>query len=155
VTPAPSPESAVAGAALVICAARSRDESPVLHGRWLTPGMTVVSVGSTLPEQREVDGETIARADVIVADVVDEVLRDTGDLIAARAAGTDVADRVVSLADLVSGAPGGRKDNGQVALYKSVGSAVQDLAVAAMCVRAALDGELGTRAAVPVEVVLK
>jgi ornithine cyclodeaminase/alanine dehydrogenase-like protein (mu-crystallin family) len=37
----------------------------------------------------------------------------------------------------------------------SVGSAVQDLAVAAMCVRAALDGGTGTQAAIPVEVVLK
>jgi ornithine cyclodeaminase/alanine dehydrogenase len=155
VTPAPSAQEAVAGAALVICAARSHDESPVLLGRWLAPGMTVVSVGSTLPEQREVDAETIARADVLVADVVDEVLHGTGDLIAARSAGTDAAGRVASLADLVSGVFAGRRDKGQVALYKSVGSAAQDLAVAALCVRAALDGGLGTRAAVPVEVVLK
>jgi ornithine cyclodeaminase/alanine dehydrogenase len=155
VEPVPSAEAAVAGAALVICAARSHDESPVLLGRWLAPGMTVVSIGSTVPEQREVDVEAIMRADVIVADAVDEVLRGTGDLIAARAAGADAAGRVTSLADLVSGASGGRAHDGQVVLYKSVGSAVQDLAVAAMCVRAALDGGLGTRADVPVEVVLK
>jgi alanine dehydrogenase len=156
--PAGSAEAAVAGAGLVICAARSRDESPVLRGRWLAPGMTVVSIGSTTPEQREVDADTIKRADVIVADVVDEVLCDTGDLIAARAAGAagaDLAGRVFSLADLVSGACGGRGHDEQVVLYKSVGSAVQDLAVAAMCVRAALDGGIGTRAPVPVEVVLK
>jgi alanine dehydrogenase len=155
VKPAASAEEAVAGSALVICAARSHDESPVLLGRWLTSGMTVVSVGSTVPEQREVDADTIARADVIVADVVDEVLHDTGDLIAARAAGADAAGRVTSLADLVSGAPLGRTDNSQIVLYKSVGSAVQDLAVAAMCVRAALDGWIGTRVPVPIEVVLK
>jgi alanine dehydrogenase len=151
----PSAEAAVAGASLVICAARSHDESPVLFGRWLVPGMTVVSIGSTVPEQREVDAETITRADVIVADVVDEVLRDTGDLIAARTADADVAGRVASLADLVSGACQGRTHEGQVVLYKSVGSAVQDLAVAAMCVRAALDGGIGARVPVPVEVVLK
>jgi ornithine cyclodeaminase/alanine dehydrogenase len=150
-----SPETAVAGASLVICAARSHDESPILLGRWLTPGMTIVSVGSTVPEQREVDPETIGRADVIVADVVDEVLRDTGDLIAARAAGTEVGGRVASLAALVSGECTGRTDDRQVVLYKSVGSAVQDLAVAAMCVRAARDGGLGRQAPIPVEVVLK
>ena len=155
VAPAASAEEAVGGAALVTCAARSHDESPVLLGHWLSPGMTVVSVGSTVPEQREVDPETIARAGVIVADVVGEVLHDTGDLIAARAAGTVADGRVASLADLVSGAFAGREDKEQIALYKSVGSAVQDLAVAAMCVRAALDGGLGARAAVPVEVVLK
>ena len=35
----PSGQAAVAGAALVICAARSHDESPVLLGRWLAPGI--------------------------------------------------------------------------------------------------------------------
>ncbi len=151
----PSAEAAVTGAALVICAARSHDESPVLLGRWLAPGMTVVSVGSTVPEQREVDAETIARSGVIVADVVDEVLHDTGDLIAARAAGTDLAGRVGSLADLVSGKCEGRTHDGQIALYKSVGSALQDLAVAGLCVRAAMDAGIGTRVPIPVEVVLK
>lgn len=155
VAPVASAEEAVGGAGLVICAARSRDESPILLGRWLASGMTVVSIGSTVPEQREVDPETIARADVIVADAVGEVLHDTGDLIAARAAGTVADGRVASLADLVSGLFAGRKDEGQIALYKSVGSAVQDLAVAAMCVRAALEGGVGTQAPIPVEVVLK
>jgi alanine dehydrogenase len=155
VEPAASAQTAIAGAALVICSARSRDGSPVLLGRWLAPGMTVVSVGSTVPEQREVDADTIARADLIVADVVEEALHDTGDLIAARAAGADLTGRVASLADLVSGACLGRAYDGQVVLYKSVGSAVQDLAVAAICVRAALDSGIGTRIPVPVEVVLK
>ena len=57
IVPAESPEAAVAGTSLVICAARSYDETPILLGRWLEPGMTVVSIGSTVREQREVDAE--------------------------------------------------------------------------------------------------
>ena len=155
VAAAPSAATAVAGATLVLCAARSRDETPVLLGRWLEPGMTVVSVGSTVPEQREIDAEAIARADVIVADVVTEVVRDTGDFIAAREAGVAAGDRVVSLADLVCGQSPGRGDGEQIVLYKSVGSAVQDLAVAAMCTRAATEAGLGTRFPVPVDVIRK
>jgi len=155
VTAATSAAGAVTGAALVLCAARSRDESPVLLGRWLEPGTTVVSVGSTVPEQREIDAEAIARADVIVADVVTEVVRDTGDFIAARDAGVTADGRVVSLADLVRGQGPGRADGGQIALYMSVGSAVQVLAVAAMCTRAAIDAGLGTRFPVPVDVIRK
>ena len=83
------------------------------------------------------------------------MLRDTGDLIAARLAGTDVAGRVASLAGLVSGALAGRTDDRQIVLYKSVGSAVQDLAVAAMCTRAAIEAGLGTRFPVPVDVIRK
>jgi alanine dehydrogenase len=144
VAPAETAEAAVAEASLIICAARSHDESPTLRGAWLRPGATVVSIGSTLPEQREVDPGVIARADVIVADMVEEVLADTGDLIAARAAGIDAAPKTCSLADLVAGRHPGRADHQQIALYKSVGSAVQDLAVAAMCLRRAEHLGVGT-----------
>ncbi|MFC4063533.1 ornithine cyclodeaminase family protein [Actinoplanes subglobosus] len=131
-------EAAVDRANVVICAARSRDETPTFRGEWLRPGMTVVSIGSTLPEQREVDTETLARADLIVADMVEEVLHDTGDVLAARADGIDVTAKTVPLSDSV-----GRTDADQILLYKSVGSAVQDLAVAVMCLQRA--GENGTR----------
>ncbi len=155
VTAAPAAADAVAGADLVICAARSHDEAPVLLGRWLEPGTTVVSVGSTVPEQREIDPEAIDRAQVIVVDVAGEVVRDTGDFIAARAAGVAADDRVASLASLVSGQTAGRTSRQQITLYKSVGSAVQDLAVAGMCARAAAAAGLGTRFPVPVDVIRK
>ena len=150
-----APREAVAGASLVVCAARSRDETPILRGEWLKPGMTVVSIGSTVPEQREIDPVSIARADVIVADVVAEAVRDTGDFIAARAAGVTDHDRVGSLAGLVGGRVPGRTAEWQIALYKSVGSALQDLAIATMCARAAEKAGLGTRFAVPIDVVRK
>src|SRR5207237_4120725 len=138
-----SPEAAVEQASLVICAARSYDETPTLRGAWLRPGSTVVSIGSTLREQREVDPETISRADVIVADMVEEVLHDSGDLIAATAAGIDATERTRSLASVVGGRSSGRTDDEQIVVYKSVGSAVQDLAVAAMCVAAAEKAGVG------------
>ena len=81
-----APAAAVEGADLVIAAARSHDESPILKGEWLRPGMLIVSIGSTVPEQREVDPEVVRRADAIVADVTEEVAHETGDMIAARVA---------------------------------------------------------------------
>jgi ornithine cyclodeaminase/alanine dehydrogenase len=141
---------AVRDATLVICAARSRDESPTLRGEWLAPGSTVVSIGSTLPEQREVDSETMRRADLIVADELREVLDETGDALAARRDGVDLESKTVSLSDLVSGRVPGRQDDQQVLLYKSVGGAIQDLAVAAMCVARARETGLG--ATLPVDI---
>jgi alanine dehydrogenase len=155
VVPVESAEAAVAEASLVICAARSRDESPTLHAGWLSRGATIVSIGSTLPEQREVDTAVIDRADFMVSDMVDEVLEDTGDLIAARTAGIDARTKTCSLADLVSGRHPGRTADDQVALYKSVGSAVQDLAVASMCARAAQGRGLGFPMPVSIETVQK
>ena len=142
IVPAESPDAAVAGTSLVICAARSYDETPILLGRWLEPGMTVVSIGSTVREQREVDEEVIARADLVIADVLAEVIGDSGDLVAARQAG--IEPRPGRLARRPGRRPGVRThDADEIVVYKSVGSAVQDLAVAAMCVRRARESGVG------------
>jgi ornithine cyclodeaminase/alanine dehydrogenase len=155
-TVAEHPEQAVCGADLVIAAARSRDESPTLTGAWLQAGATVVSIGSTLPEQHEVDPEVIARAALIVADVPDEVADETGDMLAAAAAGVEFRDRLHSLHELVAGTLQVRRsDDDQVVLYKSVGSALQDLAVAELCFTRARELGLGTPLPISIEPVLK
>src|SRR5690349_7555813 len=84
--PEKTARAAVEGADLVIAAARSHDETPILEGAWLKTGMMVVSIGSTVAEQREVDPAVIERASVIVADVPGEVAHETGDMIAAKTA---------------------------------------------------------------------
>ena len=133
-----SPAEAVAHADVVLCAARSRDESPVFLGEWLVPGMVVVSVGSTLPEQREVDVEAMRRATLIVADMAEEIVHDTGDAIVAIKEGVDVAAKTVELADVVGGRVPGRRSPDDIVFYKSVGTALQDVVTAEMLLRAAL-----------------
>lgn len=143
-TSADSARAAIKGANLILCAARSRDESATLLGEWLERGMTVISIGSTLPEQRELDPEAIRRSDLIVADMVDEVAHDTGDMIVAARAGVEWTGKLISLTDLISGRVRGRTSPDQIMLYKSVGAAVQDLAVAGLCARRARELGLGT-----------
>lgn len=149
------PASAVAQADLVICAARSHDESPTLRGEWLEAGTTVVSIGSTLPEQREVDTGVIARADLLVADNVHEVTQETGDLIAATQAGVAFDHKVAALADVVAGSRRGRPSDEAIVVYKSVGSGVQDITVAAMCARRAAEQRLGTPLSTTIQPVKK
>ena len=130
---ADSARAAVEGADLIIAAARSHDETPILQGAWLKPGMLVVSIGSTVPEQREVDPEVAGRADVIVADVPEEVIHETGDMIAARKAGVAFEHKIVSLGDVVRGTRAVRQERDNIVLFKSVGSGLQDIAVSEMC----------------------
>jgi alanine dehydrogenase len=139
-----SAEAAAAGATIIICAARSRDESPTFRGAWLRPGTSIASIGSTLQEQREVDIDTIAAADLIVADMPHEVAHETGDMLAATAAGITFADRLIGLDSLISGTNPGRTRPEQILLYKSVGGAIQDVAIAAMCFRRSQAMGLGT-----------
>jgi alanine dehydrogenase len=135
---------AVDGADVVIAAARSHNETPILQGAWLKSGMMVVSIGSTVPEQREVDPEVIRRADRIVADVPDEVADETGDMIAAREAGIEFRGKIVALADLVQRRVDVKQKADNIVLFKSVGSGLQDIAVSEMCRAAAKKAGVGT-----------
>ena len=139
-----SPRGAIDGADLIMCAARARGEKPILEGAWLKPGVMVASIGSTLPEQIEVDPEVIRRAEVIVADVPEEVMHETGDLLAAARAGVAFADKVISLHDLVQGRRPAVQRADNIVLFKSVGSALQDIAVSELCLEKARSRGLGT-----------
>ena len=140
-----SAQAAIAGADLIVAAARSRDETPILEGAWLKPGTLAISIGSTLPEQFEVDPEVIRRAESIVVDVPEEVMHETGDLLAAHAAGVEFESKIVALTDLVQGRREVRQRADNIVLYKSVGSGLQDIAVAEMCFEKARERGLGTR----------
>lgn len=132
-----SAELAVRNKSLVIAAARSYDEKPILLGGWLKQGAMLVSIGSTIPEQREIDIVSIERSDLIVCDMVDEVLDQTGDFLAARAAGIECKARVATLNALVMGELSGRLKSAKNVMYKSVGAAVQDVTAAALALKLA------------------
>lgn len=155
IQPAESPREAMKGADILLCAARSRGEVALFDGAWLEPGVTIISIGSTLPEQREIDPETVRRASVIVADMPEEVANDTGDMIAAATAGIAFREKLVSLADVVGDRHRGRISPEDIVLYKSVGSALQDLSIAQMCVTRAEKLSVGTLLPVSISPVLK
>jgi alanine dehydrogenase len=96
-------EAAVSRSTVILAAARSRGERPIVHGDLLSPGTVVVSIGSTVPEQREIDVSVVAKADLIVCDVVDEVLHQTGDMIEAARAGISASEKTVSLHSVLCG----------------------------------------------------
>jgi ornithine cyclodeaminase/alanine dehydrogenase-like protein (mu-crystallin family) len=150
-----TPQDAVMDANVVVCAARARNEVAVLQGSWLEAGMMVVSIGSTLPEQREVDPAVIDRAHLIVADMPDEVAQDTGDMLAAKASGVEFTGKLVSLGDVIGGRREPRSIPGDIVLYKSVGSALQDVVIAEMLLRRARDSGRGMELPVNIAPVAK
>jgi alanine dehydrogenase len=139
---ASSPQEAVSNVDLVIAAARSFDEKPILRGAWLAHPVMVVSIGSTLPEQREIDEDVISRSDMIVCDAVDEALTETGDFLAATAARIDFKHKVISLNDLLCGQVAARATVATSPLYKSVGTAMQDIVVAGLALDRAKERNL-------------
>jgi len=129
---------------VVLATARSRGEVPILYGEWLAPASIIVSIGSTIPQQREIDVSVVERADLIVCDVLDEVLDGTGDMLAAAADGIEFRHKAASLTDLLTGACDERLDAAVNLMYKSVGSGLQDIVVAGLVLTNALHAGLAT-----------
>ena len=148
-----SAKEAVDGATIIVGASHTLDGKPVLHGNWLTPSVLVASIGATLPEHFEIDTETIARTDLIVADMPDEVMEETGCFRAAHEAGMKFADKFVSLNDLMTGRADDRLRAARQPMYRSVGQSLQDLAVAELALNEARKRGLATE--LPMELAVK
>jgi ornithine cyclodeaminase len=130
----------------IICTTTHSVE-PVLKGAWLEPGMHVNSVGLN-PDGRELDGEALRRALVVVetrAAALAPPPSGSNDLHWA------IRERVIGeehihaeIGDLISGARPGRTAPDQITLYKSVGVAVQDAVAAHLVLEAAQQQGVGT-----------
>lgn len=142
--PVAEPREAVAEAGVVLAAARARGEQPILFGEWIKPGAVTVSIGSTVPSQREIDISVVAQSDLIVCDMVHEVVEETGDMIAARAAGIDLAGKCHSIGALIAGQLQAEVAAARFPMFKSVGGGLQDVVVAGMLLDRARAAGLAT-----------
>jgi alanine dehydrogenase len=100
---------------------------PLFPGEWLQAGQHLNVCGSNFPDRREVDGRTVARADLVVADDAEAARLEAGDLLLAEREGQLGWGRVHSLREVVAGATGHRQPS-DVTLFKSVGLAIEDVA---------------------------
>jgi ornithine cyclodeaminase/alanine dehydrogenase len=138
------PEKVTTGATVVLAAARSYGEQPILFAHWLEPGTTVASIGSTVPAQREVDASVVERCDLIVCDSLDEVVEQSGDMLAATEAGVAFRDKTFALTDLMRGELDELLRNASFPMFKSVGGGLQDVVVCELVLERALAAGLAT-----------
>lgn len=125
--PAGELESAVRAADIVSCATLAG--APVVHGAWLAPGSHLDLIGSFTPAMREADDDCFAGAALWVD--TEEALTKSGDLIGPLARRVFArADVRGTLAALCRGEAPGRRDAAERTVFKSVGSALEDLAAA-------------------------
>ena len=130
---APDLEAAVRAADIVSCATTSTE--PLVRGAWLRPGTHLDLVGGFRRDMREADDEAVCRAHVVV-DTFAGALAEAGDLTQPLVRGLiDRAHVRAELAGLLADPSLGRTEAQAVTLFKSVGTALEDLA-AAQCVLA-------------------
>ena len=127
---------------VVVTVTTSRD--PVLRGEWLRPGALVCAVGANRIEARELDNAALERAAFVCCDWKEQARIEAGDLAEPVARGVLDWLEVHELAEVVSGEVRGRAADSDVVVFKSVGIAAEDLAVAKLAVERARERGLGT-----------
>lgn len=124
----PDLAAGLAEADIVTCATTARE--PVVPGRLVRPGTHVDLVGAFTPEMRECDDALIERARVFV-DTFAGALKEAGELVQPIAAGRIAREHVLAeLADLCAGRHPGRRAADEITVFKSVGTALEDLCAA-------------------------
>ncbi len=120
-------ETAVRGADIISCATTSTQ--PIVHGAWIASGTHLDLVGGFRRGMREADDEAVGRARIVV-DTYAGALAEAADIVEPLERGVIQRDAIVAeLAEIVGGRPG-RTGAAEVTLFKSVGTAVADLAAA-------------------------
>jgi ornithine cyclodeaminase len=121
-------EEAVRGADIVSCATLST--KPMIRGEWLKKGAHLDLVGGFTPKMREADDAALRRARIFV-DTLAGATKEAGDIV------DPLRRRVIRKSDiqgdlfgLCRGKAKGRKTKSEITLFKSVGTAIEDLAAA-------------------------
>ncbi len=125
-------QAAVREADIVSCATLSHDA--LIKGAWLQPGTHVDLVGAYMPTMCEADADAVRMARVFID--TDAALAEAGDIVQPLKAGIISADHVAgTLYSLCRGEAQGRESAHQITLFKSVGTALEDLAAAGLVMR--------------------
>ena len=127
VTPADSVEAAVRGKQVVASASGARTTEPILRGEWLGACRLLCAVGNTRKQFCEADIACFRNASLVAVDTL-HALEEAGELRQAVAAGALPEAKRATLGQIVTGAA--QVPSSGLIVFKSVGSALQDLALA-------------------------
>jgi ornithine cyclodeaminase/alanine dehydrogenase-like protein (mu-crystallin family) len=125
----PRPEMAAEDKDIIITATTSRE--PVLHGVWVAQGTHINAIGSNFLAKAEVDVATLRRCTSIVVDSKEQARLEAGDFQQALEDGSLRWSDIRELGQVIVGRYTARKHEQDVTLFKSLGIAVEDVAVAA------------------------
>ncbi len=139
---ASSAQEALQEADVICCATAS--PTPLFNDTDLRPGTHINGVGSYRPTMQEVPAATVGRARIVV-DQRQAAWSEAGDLIIARDQGSLKDEtQIAELGEVILGRASGRSDEQHITFFKSVGNAVQDVAVAQVAYTLARAKGLGT-----------
>jgi ornithine cyclodeaminase len=137
-----SVEEAVRGADIIVTATSSRE--PTLKREWLSDGVHINAVGSSIAVARELDSATMAAASLFV-DRRESTINESGDYLFALREGAISETHIrAEIGEILTGQAKGRTSKSEITLFKSLGLAVEDLASAQFLFEKASREDAGT-----------
>ena len=104
-------------------------KTSLLKSEFLKPGTHITAVGSDTPEKQELDSRILSRADIVVADSIEQC-KTRGEISQAIRRGDFSLDKAIELGDVISGKLTGRSSDEQISVADLTGVAVQDIQIA-------------------------
>jgi Predicted ornithine cyclodeaminase, mu-crystallin homolog len=148
VIPVDKPEDIISGADIVITSTTSFD--PVFKGEWLEEkGVHINAIGGNFLFKREIDEATLRQSDIIVVESKEQSKIEAGDFLPAIEKGRLHWDQIHELCDVVLGKIKGRREDKDITLFKSLGIAIEDIAIAAHIYKLAKERSLGQELPIP------
>src|SRR5438445_12338505 len=141
VEPVPRPEMAAEDKDIIITATTSRE--PWLNGHWISEGTHINAVGSNFIGKAEMDAVAVRRCESIVVDSKDQARIEAGDFVQALEEGSIHWADVHELGQVIVGRYTGRAHAEDVTMFKSLGIAIEDVAVAARVYEKAKEAGVG------------
>ena len=139
-TPAAKPEECVSGADVIVTATNS--QTPVVLDEWIGEGTHINTIGANAANRMELEPITFERAKLVVTDDIDQARIEAGELIRCAEGGRLTWNDVSTLANIVADPP---RQRAGLSIFKSLGAAIEDVAVASAVYDMALAQGRGTK----------
>ena len=145
--PAERPEDVIDEADIVITSTTSAE--PVFKGDWLQEGVHINAIGGNFLFKREIDETAVKRSNIIVVESKEQSKIEAGELLPLIEKGRLQWEGIHELGEVVSGKIKGRKKDEDITLFKSLGIAIEDIAVAAHIYELAKAKGIGQKLEIP------
>lgn len=141
------PEDVIDETDIIITSTTSAE--PVFKGEWLQAGVHINAIGGNFLFKREIDETAVKRSNIIVVESKEQSKIEAGELLPLIEKGRLQWEGIHELGEVVAGKIKGRKKNEDITLFKSLGVAIEDIAVAAHIYELAKAKGIGQRLEIP------
>ena len=136
-------EQAVRTSHIITTITSSRE--PVFKGEWLQPGTHINAAGGNLLLRREIDDEAVMRSNRLVVDSIEQSKIEAGELMGVIETGRRHWEDFIELRDVVAGLKPGRTSPADITLFKSLGLALEDVAIGKLVYERAVERGVGRK----------